>query len=82
MENGCQKVFSTGSVVQAIAGIIGIISLVSGPYLLVITRKARLGALFAGEGEVWKILETEIISYARYVEWWDFNKFRLLIMRS
>ena len=67
---------------KPIAGIIGIISLVSGPYLLVITRKARLGALFAGEGEVWKILETEIISYARYVEWWDFNKFRLLIMRS
>jgi len=50
---------------KPIAGIIGIISLVSGPYLVVITRKARLGALFAGEGEVWKILETEIISYAR-----------------
>ena len=51
---------------KPIAGIVGIISLVSGPYLVVITRKAKLGAL-GGQGELWKIVETEIISYARWV---------------
>lgn len=50
---------------KPIAGIVGIISLVSGPYLVVITRKAKLGALLGGQGELWKIVETEIISYAR-----------------
>ena len=30
---------------KPIAGIMGIISLMSGPYLVVITKKARLGAL-------------------------------------
>ena len=50
---------------KPIAGIIGMISLVSGPYLLVITRKARLGNLLGASGEVWRIVETEIISYAR-----------------
>ena len=49
---------------KPIAGILGIISLVSGPYLVVVTRKARLGAL-QGSGEVWRVVETEIISYAR-----------------
>lgn len=48
---------------KPIAGLLGIIHLVSGPYLLVITRKARLGQV-AG-GEVWRLVETEIISYAR-----------------
>ena len=48
---------------KPIAGILGIIPLVSGPYLVVVTRKARLGSLQGGE--VWRIVETEIISYAR-----------------
>ena len=56
------------------------VSLISGPYLLVVTRKvgevsqqlnnrlptsfqARLGQLCGGE--VWRVVETEIISYAR-----------------
>ena len=52
---------------KPIAGIVGIISLVSGPYLVVITRKAKLGALLGGQGELWKIVETEIISYARWI---------------
>ena len=52
---------------KPIAGIVGIISLVSGPYLVVITRKAKLGALLGAQGELWKIVETEIISYARWV---------------
>ena len=52
---------------KPIAGIVGIISLVSGPYLVVITRKAKLGSLLGGHGDLWKIVETEIISYARRV---------------
>ena len=49
---------------KPIAGILGIISLISGPYLIVVTRKQRLGTV-AGNGEVWRVVETEIISYAR-----------------
>jgi len=48
---------------KPIAGILGVISLVSGPYLIVVTRKARLGQLSGCE--VWRVVETEIISYAR-----------------
>ena len=65
---------------KPIAGIVGIISLVSGPYLVVITRKAKLGALLGGQGELWKIVETEIISYARWESdflWGDFSNFLL-----
>ena len=65
---------------KPIAGIVGIISLVSGPYLVVITRKAKLGALLGGQGELWKIVETEIISYARWdfdFLWGDFSNFLL-----
>jgi len=48
---------------KPIAGLLGIISLISGPYLVVITRKARLGQVTGGE--IWRVVETEIISYAR-----------------
>lgn len=48
---------------KPIAGLLGLINLVSGPYLIVITRKARLGQV-AG-CEVWRVVETEIISFAR-----------------
>jgi len=48
---------------KPIAGLLGMVSLISGPYLLVVTRKARLGQLCGGE--VWRVVETEIISYAR-----------------
>jgi len=47
-----------------IEGILGVVSLVSGPYLLVVTRKTRVGALDSGH-EIWRVTETEIISYAR-----------------
>ena len=48
---------------KPIAGLLGVISLLSGPYLVVVTRKARLGVLLGSE--VWRVAETEIISYAR-----------------
>jgi len=50
---------------KPIAGIMGVISLMSGPYLVVITKKARIGALQGGSGDVSWVVETEIISYAR-----------------
>jgi hypothetical protein len=34
-----------------------------GPYLIVVTKKARQGTLCGGD--VWRIIETEIISYSR-----------------
>ena len=37
---------------------LGIVSLVSGPYLVVVTRKAKLGQLC--RHELWRVVETEI----------------------
>jgi len=48
---------------KPIHGILGIINLISGPYLIVVTRKVRQGSV-AGS-EIWRILETEIISFSR-----------------
>jgi len=48
---------------KPIAGLIGIITLISGPYLVVVTRKARIGEVCGGD--IWRVVETEIISYAR-----------------
>lgn len=48
---------------KPIHGILGVITLISGPYLIVVTKKARQGSVCGGE--VWRILETEIISYSR-----------------
>ena len=48
---------------KPIAGLLGVISLLSGPYLVVVTRKVRMGVLLGSE--VWRVAETEIISYAR-----------------
>ncbi|XP_023337807.1 phosphatidylinositide phosphatase SAC1 [Eurytemora carolleeae] len=44
-------------------GILGVINLISGPYLIIVTRKVRQGTVCGGE--VWRILETEIISFSR-----------------
>lgn len=49
---------------KPIHGILGIINLISGPYLIVVTKKARQGTLCGG-GDVWRIIETEIISFSR-----------------
>lgn len=48
---------------KPIAGLIGIINLLSGPYLVVVTRKARVGEVCGAD--IWRVVETEIISYAR-----------------
>ena len=65
---------------KPIAGVLGIISLVSGPYLVVITRKARVGSLTGGL-DIWRIVETEIISYARSEHHLTQSQVRLVIIR-
>eukprot|EP00088_Acartia_fossae_P049587 TRINITY_DN5474_c0_g1_i2.p1 TRINITY_DN5474_c0_g1~~TRINITY_DN5474_c0_g1_i2.p1 ORF type:complete len:593 (+),score=84.96 TRINITY_DN5474_c0_g1_i2:28-1806(+) len=48
---------------KPIHGILGIINLISGPYLIVVTKKVLQGVICGAE--VWRILETEIISFSR-----------------
>ena len=52
-----------GATQQSIRGIIGIIRLISGPYLIVITSKARVGDIHGQP--IYKIVSTELIPYAR-----------------
>ena len=48
---------------RSIHGIIGIINLISGPYLIVITSKIRIGDI---KGQtIYKVAATEMIAYAR-----------------
>ena len=48
---------------KSIHGIIGIINLISGPYLIVITSKVRIGDI-NGQA-IYKVQTTDIIPYAR-----------------
>jgi len=48
---------------KPIQGILGIIHLISGPYLIVVTKKVSQGNICGTE--VWRIVETEIISFSR-----------------
>ena len=52
-----------GAVRTSIHGIIGIINLISGPYLIVITSKTRVGDI-NGQA-IYKVQTTDIIPYAR-----------------
>lgn len=52
-----------GAVRQTIHGIIGIINLIAGPYLIVITSKVRVGDI-NGQA-IYKVQTTDIIPYAR-----------------
>ncbi|RUS70045.1 hypothetical protein EGW08_022194 [Elysia chlorotica] len=46
-----------------IYGIVGILRLVAGPYLILITQRQSAGAI-AGQ-HIWKVVKTEVISYKR-----------------
>uniref|UniRef100_T1J2C7 Phosphatidylinositol-3-phosphatase SAC1 n=1 Tax=Strigamia maritima TaxID=126957 RepID=T1J2C7_STRMM len=48
---------------KSICGIIGIIRLLAGPYLIVITNKTRVGDV--NGNAIWRIVETDIIPYSR-----------------
>ncbi len=52
-----------GAIRRSIHGIIGIINLISGPYLIVITSKVRIGDI-NGQA-IYKVQTTDIIPYAR-----------------
>ncbi|CAF1109646.1 unnamed protein product [Adineta steineri] len=52
-----------GAIRRSIHGIIGIINLISGPYLIVITSKVRIGDINAQA--IYKVQTTDIIPYAR-----------------
>ncbi len=52
-----------GAIQRSIHGIIGIINLISGPYLIVITSKLRIGDI---NGHIiYKVQTTDVIPYAR-----------------
>ncbi|KAK3085970.1 hypothetical protein FSP39_011450 [Pinctada imbricata] len=51
------------AVTKKICGIFGIIRLIAGPYLIVITKKSKVGEISGHD--VWKVEETETLSYKR-----------------
>lgn len=48
---------------KSIWGIFGIIRLTAGPYLIVITKKEKVGEICGHT--VWKVTDTEMLSYKR-----------------
>ncbi|XP_022255548.1 phosphatidylinositide phosphatase SAC1-A-like isoform X2 [Limulus polyphemus] len=48
---------------KLICGIIGVITLLSGPYLVLITKKSKVGEI--NGQSIWRVEETEILSYSR-----------------
>ena len=50
--------------IMHVYGYIGSIKLIAGLYLVVITKRSRVGTLHSGHS-VWKIEETELIPYTR-----------------
>lgn len=57
------NVLPEAAVVKPIHGILGIIRLLAGPYIIVITQKSKVGEI--NGHAVWKITGTEIHSYKR-----------------
>lgn len=49
--------------VRLIFGIVGVIRLLAGPYLIVITRREKVGEV--DQRPIWKVTGTEVISYQR-----------------
>ena len=48
---------------QRICGLLGTIRLLSGPYLVIITRKVRVGEI--NRCTVWRVEHTEIVPFSR-----------------
>jgi len=51
------------AIIKNIYGIVGIIRLVAGPYLVVITNRAKVGEI--NGKAIWKVAKTEILPYKR-----------------
>ena len=52
-----------GAIQRTIHGIIGVLNLISGPHLIVITSKIRIGEI--NGHNIYKVQTTELIPYAR-----------------
>jgi hypothetical protein len=48
---------------RQIYGVIGIIRLIAGPYLIVVTGRERIGTI--GTHDVWKVTAIDTIAFAR-----------------
>jgi Phosphoinositide polyphosphatase (Sac family) len=64
----CFVTVNYGQIPQAsstkpICGIVGTLQLLAGPYLVIITKKHKVGSI---NGQtIWQVVETEVISYTR-----------------
>ena len=58
-----ESVIPASAITKSIHGIVGIIRLVAGPYLIVITKRQKVGSIL-GE-DIWKVTGTEVLSYKR-----------------
>lgn len=48
---------------KPVSGVIGVINLLGGPYLVLVTKKRKVGSI---NGQtIWQVVETEVISYSR-----------------
>ena len=48
---------------QRICGLLGVVRLLSGPYLVIITRKVRVGEI--NRCAIWRVEHTEIVPFSR-----------------
>jgi len=51
------------AITKTIYGIVGVIKLIAGSYLIVITKREKVGNI--QDSEIWKVTGTEVISYKR-----------------
>ncbi|XP_045625432.1 phosphatidylinositol-3-phosphatase SAC1 [Procambarus clarkii] len=60
-ENNGQIPFSASR--KTVYGVVGIIHLVAGPYLILITKRVKVGTL--NKQTIWRLADTQIVPYAR-----------------
>lgn len=60
-ENGGQIPFSASR--KTVYGLVGVLHLIAGPYLILITRRSKVGTL--NKQAVWRLDDTEFVPYAR-----------------
>ncbi|KAG1689918.1 Phosphatidylinositide phosphatase SAC1-B [Nymphon striatum] len=63
IDRGTSDSIPAGVTNRKIFGVIGVIQLLSGPYLIVITKRAEIGTI--NKDKIWKVVETDIIAYSK-----------------
>lgn len=53
----------SGVLPKPIYGVLGVISLLAGPYLVVVTGKQRVGRI--ANQEIWRLMSVELLSFHR-----------------